>query len=133
MLSGLLKLVGLPEEPAEVEVALGYERTHAQLTGQSQGLLGSRLPLARQQENRDGGSLEQARRHTCTRRRLGPPPPLRPLLDRLLDREPAPEQDGRGARAITIRTLPFAYPEPALWGPVPGSRGGRTGRAVAAS
>ena len=133
MLSGLLKLVGLPEELAEVEVALGYERTHAQLTGQSQGLL---VVGFRSLDNK-GIATEAAwskpRRHTCTRRRLGPPPPLRPLLDRLLDREPAPEQDGRGARAITIRTLPFAYPEPALWGPVPGSRGGRTGRAVAAS
>ena len=57
-----------------------------------------------------------------------PPRPSRPLLDRLLAREPAPEQDERGARAITMPTLAFAHPERALPGPVPGSRGGRTGR-----
>jgi hypothetical protein len=58
----------------------------------------------------------------------GPPPPLRPLLDRRLAREPAPEQDGRVARAITMPPLAFALPERALPGPVPRSRGGRTGR-----
>ncbi len=42
-------------------------------------------------------------------------------------REPAPEQAGRGARAITMPTLAFALPERALPGPVPRSRGGRTG------
>jgi hypothetical protein len=53
-----------------------------------------------------------------------PPPPLRPLLAR----EPTPEQDGRGARAITMPTLAVAHPARALPGPVPRSRGARTGR-----
>src|SRR3990170_701462 len=38
MLSGLLQVVGLPEELAEVEVAVGNERTHAEIAGQGQGL-----------------------------------------------------------------------------------------------
>src|SRR6266851_10488803 len=38
MLSSLLVLIGLPEEPAEVEVTVGGERTHAKLAGQSQSL-----------------------------------------------------------------------------------------------
>src|SRR5712664_506144 len=38
MLSCLLVLVGLPGEPAEVEVAVGGERPHAEVAGQGQGL-----------------------------------------------------------------------------------------------
>src|SRR5713226_6357764 len=38
MLSGLPMPVGLQEELAQVEVAMGDERTHAELAGQGQGL-----------------------------------------------------------------------------------------------
>src|SRR5712692_4008411 len=38
MLSGLVRLVGLPEELTQVEVAVGDERTHAEVAGQGQGL-----------------------------------------------------------------------------------------------
>jgi hypothetical protein len=37
MLSGLLLLIGRPQELTEVEVAVGDERLHPELTGQSQG------------------------------------------------------------------------------------------------
>src|SRR6266568_2280078 len=38
MLSSLLVLVGLPEELAQMEMAVGRERTHAELASQGQGL-----------------------------------------------------------------------------------------------
>ena len=39
MLSGLLPPVGFSGEPAQVEMAVGDERTHVELAGQSQGLV----------------------------------------------------------------------------------------------